>query len=405
MLARNPIYDRISRLVDRIKSIGKSTPVGSQRPLSQRLSGAHGDSLISRYHDLEIPINGGLVRDAVRLRNLLEMRTYCPEIKKSIAIQRDDAFSSEHGDDLGISVSEWVDRENKIPIDPEVKYLIEDFIYSHFNAEFCKPILAESLSLGDSFCEIVYDLKSRKIDRLLRLPVGEMFRVEDDHGQLLRFEQRRYISDNTGGIAYHPQQIVHWRYQPQHLYGESLYEESVADWEDLKRGEIDLAKACRDLGVIPVQHEMAPEMDKDALDDYKADHQAAKKEFLITDLYTMSGVNIRRISTTAANLTPLVDRVLMRRRRLAMACRTPTYLLGIEETAAKQLSGQPASSYSRHIASVRQSFSTGVNQVLDLHLWLNGVPPDRWRYRLQYPKIVVNPFNLPAPQNSPDITP
>jgi hypothetical protein len=35
--------------------------------------------------------------------------------------------------------------------------------------------------------------------------------------------------------------------------------------------------------------------------------------------------------------------------------------------------------------------------VLDLHLLLSGIPADKWRYRLVYPEIIVNPFNQPAP--------
>jgi hypothetical protein len=388
-----------------IPSGNKGVATGSQRPLSNDWQfGADGDNLVARRYDLEIPINGGLVRSPDRLRSLLEMHQYCPEIKKAISIQRDDCFSSEHGDDQGVYVSDWVDREKKIPVDPAVKALLDEFIYQHFGAEACKPSLAETLRMGDSFSEIVFDKNFTKIERLLRLPVGEMFRVEDNKGSLMRFEQRRfqgedleYASAGYSGIAYHPMQIVHWRYQPVHIYGESLYEESLNDWEDLKVGEIDLAKACRDLGVIPVHHEMAPGSTKEDKDLYQGSHQKAKREYLITDLYTVPGVKINRISKTGANLDPLVNRVLMRRKRIAMSCRTPAYLLGIQEDSAKQLSGQPASAYARHIASVRQMFSEGLNYVLDLHLMLSGIPPDKCRYRLVYPEIVVNPFNQPAP--------
>jgi hypothetical protein len=402
---QTPLFSAALALAKKLNPFAKKgVALGQQRPLSSIWGyGAGGDSLVGRNYDLEIPLKGGLVRDATRLRNLLEMRQYCPEIKKAIAIQRDDCFSSEHGDDIGFWISDWVDRERKIPVDPQVKDLLTEFIYQHFGAEGCKPTVAEALSLGDSFSEIVFDEKFTKIERLMRLPVGEMFRVEDDQGYLLRFEQRRYLSEDLThsgealGNVFHPAQIIHWRYQPVHLYGESLYEESLADWEDLKKGEIDLAKACRDLGVIPVHHELAPNSTIDDKNQYEAAHKAAKKEFLITDLYTLPGVKISRIATSQANLDPLVDRVLMRRKRIAMSCRTPAYLLGIQEDSAKQLSGQPASAYARQIASVRQMYSEGVNYVLDLHLMLNKIPPDRWRYRLNYPEIIVNPFNQPAP--------
>jgi hypothetical protein len=333
------------------------------------------------------------------------MKTYCPEIAKAIAIQRDDAFSSENGDDLGFRISNWIDREKKIPVDLEIKDLLDNFIYENLGAEFCKPILAEAISLGDSFCEIVFDKNFTKIERLLRLPVGEMFRVEDRQGMLMRFEQRRYLNENVGstnaaGIEYHPAQIIHWRYQANHIYGQSLYEESTSDWEDLKKGEIDLAKACRDLGVIPVHHEMAQNSTENDKQEYQKRHTEAKRQFLITDLYTMPGVKINRISSSQANLQPLVDRVLMRRKRIAMGCRTPAYLLGIQEDAAKQLSGQPASAYARHIASIRQTFSQGINQLLDLHLWMNKISPDRWRYRIEYPEIILNPFSQSSPNQT-----
>jgi hypothetical protein len=313
-----------------LSSIGKrfglsapdGEPVGSQRPVSNWSMAAWGeDSAARRNYDLEIPLNGGLIRDAARLRNLLEMRTYCPEIKKAVAIQRDDLFSSENGDDQGLKISKWLDDEESVAIDPEVKTLLDNFLYSQIGAQSGKPIMAEALSLGDSFAEIIFDKQITKILGILRLPVGEMFRVEDDKGRLLRFEQRRHLVESTACITYHPLQIIHWRYQPVHLYGESLYEESLADWEDLKEAERDLAKACRDLGVIPVQHEMPSGSTRKFLDDYRSDHIAAKRMHLVTDMYTMPGVKIGKISTSYPNLAPLVDRVVMRRRRIAMACR------------------------------------------------------------------------------------
>lgn len=382
--------------------------MGSQRPISNWVYGASGDTLVGRNYDLEIPIDGGLVRDAQRLRNLIEIRTHNPEVAKAIAIQRDDTFSSEHGDDQGFWVSDWIDRRNTVPIDPQVKDLLDEFIYQHFGAEQGKPTVAEALTVGDSFSEIVFTPDLRQIERLIRLPVGEMFRIEDDFGYLVGFEQRQYLhqearSQSTRGIFYNPMQIVHWRYQPGRLYGQSLFEESIPDWEDLKEGEIDLAKACREAAVNPIHHELAPGSDSADKADYEARHKEAKRNFLITDLYTLPGVKVNRV-TGNPNIDPLIERVLMRRKRLAMSCRTPSYLLGIQEDAAKQLSGQPASAYARHIASVRQMYSQGVNFVLDLHLLLNGVPPDKWRYKLVYPEIVINPFNQPTPSTKQEQT-
>jgi hypothetical protein len=399
------LFTRIANKFSSLIQSPMGAATGQQRPISTNWQfGASGDDLFSRKYDLEIPVNGGLIRDPARLRTLLEIRTYCPEVKKSIAMQRDDAFSSEHGDDIGIFIDDFVDREKKIPIDPIVKQINEEFLEEHFASEKSKPGLAEALSLGDSFSEIVFDSGMTRIERLLRLPVGEMFRIEDNKGLLLRFEQRRFQSEDVSrsdrtdsGISYHPLQIIHWRYQQVHLYGESLFEESVGDWEDLKKGEIDLAKACRDLGVIPVHHEMAEDSTKTDLDKYRTEHIAAKQQILVTDLYTMPGVKIGRISSSQANLQPLVDRVLMRRKRIAMSCRTPSYLLGIQTDGAKQISGQPASAYARQISSVRQMHSEGVNYALTLNLALMGIPPDRWKWRLRYPEIIVNPFNLPSP--------
>lgn len=381
---------------------------GQQRPLSGTwLYGASGDSLIGRRYDLEIPLNGGLVRDAIRLRSLIEMQTYCPEINTAVATQRDDCFSSEHGDDQGLYISDWIDRENKIPVDPIIKRLCDDFIYEHFGAEQGKPTVLEALTVGDSFSEVVFDKKMTKIERIMRLPVGEMFRIEDNQGYLLRFEQRHYESQDLStsgndlvGNAFSPLQIIHWRYQPYRLYGRSLFEVAKADWEDLKKGEIDLAKACRDLGANPVHHEMAPNSTLTDKADYQRDHMAAKEQYLVSDLYTMPGVKIGRVSSSQANLSPLVDRVLMARKRIAMICRTPPYLLGIPQDGAKQLSGQPATSYARQIASVRQMYSNGVNEVLNIHLALNGIAPERWRYKIVYPEIVVNPFNQAAPDRA-----
>ena len=399
----NIIAAALSRLRQLLPgSGGNGEPSGQQRPVggtTYSVFGSGEESPVDRNHDLEIPVNGNLVRGSERLRNLYEMRTYCPEINTAIAIQRDDVFSSESGDDQGVMVSDFTDERELVPVDPVIKTLIEEFLYAQHGTQLAKQIVAEALSFGDSFVEIVFDRRVTRIERLLRLPVGEMFRIETRAGQLLRFEQRRWLHETTPPIVYHPLQIIHWRYRPVYLYGESLFEASVADWEDLKIAEKDLAKGCRDIGVIPVHHEMPEGTDKAYLADYKRNHIAAKGEYLVTDLYTMPGVKIGKISTTYPNLVELTNRVRMRRKRIAMACRTPDYLLGLGEGSAQQIMMQPATAYARHIASVRQCYSEGLNQLIDLHLALNGYPPDQRRYRLLYPQLVVNPFTQPTVTN------
>lgn len=405
-MLKNPIIDRLKNLAQRLGLVAPfGNAIGSQRPLRDRWMGTGDpDSIIGRNYDLEIPLSGGLIRDPDGLRTLIEMRTYCPEVETAISVLRDDAFSSEHGDDQGVSVSKFLDNneelpdEQRTPIDSNIKSILDDFIYKHLTAEFCKPILEETLTTGDSFVEIVFNSSLTEIVELLRLPVGEMFRVELSKGQLVQFEQRgqsNIWNTDSYKILYAPMQIIHWRYKKVHLYGRSLYAAAKNDWDDLKLAEQDLAKACRDLGVIPVHHEMPEKTDRTFRDLYQQEHIRQKQSFLVTDLYTMPGVKISRIASAQANLDPLFDRVIMRRLRIAMTCRVPESLMSVGHgfSSGKELSNQPATAYARHLAAVRQSHAQGLNQILDTVLALKGINPADRQYRLVFPKIVTNPYN------------
>ena len=402
----NPILTTLTRALSRLGVFGygkksKDIVIGSQRPISDWRTYSGDKNTYGRSYDAEIPINGGLIRDPDRLRTLFELYC-CPEIRTSVNTPVDDVFSSEHGDDIGLMLSDWVDKVDpetgvgKIAIDPYIKNILSEFIYRHLGAEDCKQIVRDMLITGDAFLEVIFD-RQLNIKRTMRLPVGEMFRVEDNDANLIEFNQRNYYT-NDHAIVFSPFQVVHFRYHRVKLYGQSLFESSISDFDDLQAGFTDLRKACHELGASPIHHELQPGSTREDVDRYRQAHVEFKSKYMVTDIYTQNGVSLEKISSGNNNdLKSLVDRIQLARKRIAMACRMPSYALGIDNTA-KELSGQPATSYARHISAVRQAFSEGINQLLDTHLALMGVPESEWRYRISYPSIVVNPFSMSAPK-------
>jgi hypothetical protein len=82
----------------------------------------------------------------------------------------------------------------------------------------------------------------------------------------------------------------------------------------------------------------------------------------------------------------------LRRMRIAARSRVPLYLLGIEQRSAREIAMQPAIAFVVFVGVVRQLFSTGLRQLINTELALKQVPPPQWVYKLQFPKINVNPW-------------
>jgi hypothetical protein len=377
------ILDRLKRFV----GLGaQPQATGQQRPY-QFMVGSD-DTLQGRYFDQEIPWLGA-VRDSARANQLHEMRELSSEVGTAINMLCDDALSHYTGD-TGLSIGEYVDADDKVSIDPATKEIVNRFIYQNAPTNEIRCWMDEYLSTGDCFIEIIFDRATTRIENFLVLPTWEMFRIEDNSGRLVGYQQRRHLSDTSR--EFHPLQIIHCRYQRKKLYGRALFDELRADWSGLKSAEDDWARACREVGLNPLVHYMPPCADEDYRRKYIAIHKARMQIGSINHYYLDNEAKIENASTLPPSLKELSDRVDKKRRKFFQRARIPPWLAGFESSGAKEIAGLPGESFSRHINAIRQVLSDGLGYAIELELALNGITGDQARFRLKYPEIIVNPY-------------
>lgn len=316
------------------------------------------------------------------------MYEYCPEVSAAILEISDSVWSSDDGDDQGFTIAKTLD-DNETKIDKQVEKILQRLIAEVIGGITLEPSAERILAYGDAFASIGVNTRKMQIDRLLFLPTWEVFRIEDNSGQLLGFQQRRSLLDNDS-LDFHPITIAHWRYRRKTLYGRSLFYESIPDWEHLRAATEDLAAAARAVGTNPNIHIM-PEcaQDSEYVTTYKERYEERLKQGIVTDFYLMHGADIRKLSTINPDLAALASAVLMWRSRIVMKSRVPPWLMGIPAIGAREIAGEPARAYSRFINRVRMSVSAGIRQLCDLELALAGIPREKWQYRLIWPKIRV----------------
>ncbi len=347
-------------------------------------------TFLGREYDLEITEYP--IRDPVKARHLIEMWEYCAEIATAINEICDSCWSSDDGDDQGFTIAPTL-NDNTTPIDPEIEKILKRLIDEVIGGITLEPAIERMLIYGDAFCSISVSTKKMQIERILFLPTWEMFRLELNKGQLIGFEQRRFLQDESA-IQFHPLTVVHWRYRRKTLYGRSLFWESSQDWENLKSATEDLAFASRAIGVNPNIHVMPGEVTENYRKAYKTGYEARKKLGAVTDFYLMYGADIRKVSATNPDLKALIDNVLMWRGRIVMRSRVPPWLMGMPTVGAREIAGQPALAYARFINKIRMNMTQGIKQMCDLELALAGIPKEKWQYRIVWPRIYVDPYAM-----------
>ncbi len=358
---------------------------------------------IGREYDLEI--SEYPIRNQEKAYKLIEMWEYCPEVASAIEIITNDVFSSDDGDDQGFSIGEFL-NDDITKIDPKIKLILDNLIERLIGGLELERAVERMLIYGDAFASLGINFPTNKIEKLLFLPTWEIFRVEDNFGNLIRFEQRRYLANSFENkynnqsqnikqgeaIMYHPLQMIHWRFRQKTLYGRSLFFESISDWNYLKEATDDLAFASRSVGVNPNIHIMPDCTDEDYRKAYKLAYEEKKKTGMVTDFYLMSGADIKKLSSTNPDIKALSDTVLMWRTRIVMKSHVPPWLMGLPTIGARDIAGQPALAYARFINKVRMNLVQGIRQICDLELALNDIPKNEWNYKIIFPKIATNPY-------------
>lgn len=386
-----PLFERLWKSLTQSK---RSSLSGSQRPIARNLG-------LSIRRDSDLEIKESPIRDAAIARELIEMTTWCVEARSVLSYLARDVFSSGDGDDMGFAVSPTLD-DNETPVNPDTKAIILDLLRRRNGGDyvigggFLKKAVRQAVGWGDSFVEISIDKegvgRDYCVSNSIYLPTWEMFRVEDDYGQLLGFEQRRRLQD-PDPIQFHPLAIAHFRYEPNYLYGQSIFAQSITDWAKLKDATFDLANAMRAVGCNPTLHFLPEGSDESYKDAYKANYQNMLMDGMITDLFLLAGSDVRKISNVNPDLKTLIDNVNFLRARI-IPSGFPSWLFnGLDNTGAKDIAGAPARAYARLRNDICSMVAESVRQVIDIELVLR-LGWDKFTeigsYRLVFPKFLIS---------------
>jgi len=402
---RNNLFDN---LWNRLTGQKNTTSIqGTQRSRTSTIG------LSRRDYDLEI--REVPVRDPVNGTQLIEMRTWCPEIKGVLGYLRRDVFSSSDGDDIGWTVADTLD-DNVTKINPNTKAIILDLIQRKNGTDRVvggnklKRAAKIVASDGDCFLELAIEREGISrgdycVAKSMYLPTWEMFRCETDQGDLLGFEQRKRINDNDP-IQLHPLKVVHFRYDQETLYGQSIFQSSIPDWKRLKDAVFDLSSAMRSLGCNPNLHVMqdgSTEEDKEA---YKEDYRQLLDDGIPTDLFLMPGADVRKLGNQNPDLKTLIDNVQLYRTRLIPPGFPVWMFPGLDSTGAADIAGQPAKAYARLRNDLCGTISEGIRQIIDIELVLKLGWDEFQRtgqYRIVFPRFYVDYFQgKPIDEDEPN---
>lgn len=372
---------------------------GSQRPLA-----SPGIVSVSRRYDLEIEENP--IRNPRISRELIELNQWCYEVIHSLDMAATDTFASDDGDDQGWIVAKTLDDE-KTPINPEVFAIAEDvrlrkqdFSTYVIGGDRLKKALRWTLGKGECFIELGIEREGLSVNKskdfcvakTLYLPTFEMFRKETEQGELIGFEQRKYVSDSDPDYFFQPYKICHIRNDPDYLYGRSLWLASLEAWADVKRAYDDLISASNDLANNPTLHIM-PGISDDQEKRYKQDLQIARQSGQIKDhILKYKDHDVRKMANSNPNLNGLIETLLQCRYKLIIPG-FPTYFFpGLESKGGtKELSRSPDRRYSRMRYGWCQLLSGAIKQVIDTEIILRKgldfyTENARNKYRILWPE-------------------
>jgi len=373
---------------------------GSQRPLSQVYVS------VLRNFDLEIPESA--IRDPARAKELIELVSWSYDARHALDAATQDTFATPDGDDMGWSISEWLDKHKTIPTNPDVLVILNDLLNRKESIDQWviggdKLEKAETLflSYGDAFAEIGIDKDGSTygVSNLLYLPTWEIFRRETDQGFLEGFDQRRFISSRTPDAEFLPPQIVHFRHRRQFLYGQSIFEQSLDKWGHFKESINALAQASRDLGVNPTLHIMPPETTQLERDVYIQSWENKSLDGIITNYFLYNNQDMRKLQSDFPSLQPLIDTCNYWRYQIIPAGFPIWFYPGLDNTGARDIAGEPARRYGRMRHKWCSILSKGIKQVCDTELILRkGYEwyQENGRYRIEWPVWTAQQTGLVA---------
>lgn len=369
---------------------------GQTKPLSQQY---RSDSLYGRKYDLEL--KEPIVRSDGRTRELVAMVENSPEVSLALDLRREAIWSNPTGDDQGWDIAPTL-NDNVTPINPEIYKILQrlrEDVIGGFALNAGPELL---MAWGDWFLSIGINFRLSRIERVLFPPTFEMFRIETVSGELLGFQQRKRLSSESESetLNFHPITCAHARYRwrSPHLYGRSLFAESIDDWLRLEGLKSDLQSGARATGINPNIHTMPCEYSDSQVDEYRAAHkQRLAMGGTITDYYLMNGAQVSKLSNTNPDFSGLIAVLKEFQLMIARKSKIPLYLMGYTWGGANDIATQPMLNYARSLNADRMLVTYSIiKHLCNLELALHDFPKEQWQYRIIWPKLHVSQFEEQA---------
>lgn len=393
----------------------KSKIIGSQRSLPRSRFG--GGLFSGRSTDYDLEIEEYPIRDRVIARHILEILRHSSEAGTAINIYRTDVRSSADGDDQGFTIGKF-QPDGETPIDPIIKSVALELFERIYPVSLIDMMVSDCVGRGDHFQSIgfVREGFSRKdtdyaIGKLLRIPPFEMFRLEENNGELIGFEQRRTLTQSSPDYFWNPAQMVHLRYRREGLYGRSMWYQSDWDWQEYKRSKEEYAIGRRILALNPRIHTMPNGVKADYAIAYKKelDDKTKNGTEILTDFVTLFGGDIKSLNQGNSGVKDLQDSVTYYRTAIIMPTEIPPWrFAGFKSESAQDYVGQPALAWVRVVNGVRAILVEGISQVLDTELILKFgadwyLKNAKGKYRISFPEIKTS-LSQPEPESGTGIT-
>lgn len=377
----------------------KNTVVGSQRSIVAKFNGSFFSGLSNKNYDLEI--EEVPIRDRHRARQILEILEHCPEATTILEIYKTDVRSSHDGDDQGFTISEFL-GDGKTPVNPDVKTVALELFERIFPVSTIDLMVDNALGKGDFFGSLGFtregfakDSADACIGTILKIPSYECFRIETDGGQLLRFEQRRNLTSEEADYVWHPAQMVHMRYRRKNLYGQSIWQQSLWDWQEYKKSRDEYAIGRRALALNPRKHIFPSTYKPEQMRQYREDLNAKIRngDQVLTDFFMPFGGDVVSLGQGNSGVNDLIGAFMMHRTQMIMPSQVPSWrLAGFKGETAQDYIGQPALAWVRTLNGVRAILVEGISQVLDTELILRFgadwyFANAKGKYRIVFPEI------------------
>lgn len=422
-----PIADRFAwtkRVFAALTNNIKNRVVGSQRSIATKFSGSLFSDASGNNYDLEI--EEVPIRDRHRARQILEILEHCPEATTILEIYKTDVRSSHDGDDQGFTISDFM-GDGKTPVNPDVKSVALELFERLFPVSTIDLIIDTALGKGNFFGSMGFtregfakDSNAACIGSLLCIPPYECFRIESDDGRLLGFEQRRSLTEQNVDYFWHPAQMVHIRYRRKNLYGQSIWQQSLWDWQEYKKSRDEYAIGRRALALNPRKHIFPQNYKPEQMKQYREDlnNKIRNGGQVLTDFFMPFGGDVVSLGQGNSGIKDLMDAFMMHRTQMIMPSQVPSWrLAGFKGETAQDYVGQPALAWVRTLNGVRAILVEGISQVLDTELILRFgadwyFANAKGKYRIVFPEIrtslsaplIEDPNNIGVKQGIADVS-